>query len=135
MVRSVSYMACCPSSVLEGTPPAEGVPHGELADLARRLIHGEDQAVIVKLGAEGALHVTETTHTHWPAHPVTHIRDTTAAGDAWNGAFAVALAEGRPLSEAGQFACTAAALAVTRPGAIPSLAARTEIEAAFTAQD
>jgi ribokinase len=54
--------------------------------------------------------------------------DTTAAGDAWNGAFAVALSEARAPTDAGPFANAAAAISVTRPGAQPSMATRTEVE-------
>jgi ribokinase len=54
--------------------------------------------------------------------------DTTAAGDVFNGALAVALAEGRPLLEAARFANAAAALSVTRLGAQPSAPSRAEIE-------
>ena len=55
--------------------------------------------------------------------------DTTAAGDVFNGALAVALAEERPLAEALRFAQAAAAISVTRPGAQPSAPTRAEIEA------
>ena len=54
--------------------------------------------------------------------------DTTAAGDAFVGGFAVALAEGRPLSDAVRFANAAGALAVTKLGAQPSLPTRQEVE-------
>ncbi|HEV3340587.1 MAG TPA: ribokinase [Pirellulales bacterium] len=55
--------------------------------------------------------------------------DTTAAGDAFNGALAVALAEGRSLVDAARWANRAAAIAVTRRGAQPSLPTRDELEA------
>jgi ribokinase len=54
--------------------------------------------------------------------------DTTAAGDAFNGALAVALAEGRALLPALRFANTAAAIACTRRGAQASLPRRDEVE-------
>jgi ribokinase len=54
--------------------------------------------------------------------------DTTAAGDAFNGAFAVALAEGSSQETAGRFACAAAALAVTRAGAQPAMPARADVD-------
>jgi len=54
--------------------------------------------------------------------------DSTAAGDVFNGALAVALGEGRPLLEAVRFANAAAALSVTRLGAQPSAPTRAEIE-------
>ena len=55
--------------------------------------------------------------------------DATAAGDAWTGAFAVAIAEGKTTQDAAEFATKAAAISVTRPGAQPSLATRSEIDA------
>ncbi len=55
--------------------------------------------------------------------------DTTAAGDVFNGALAVALAEGHGLHEAVRFANAAAALSVTRLGAQPSAPRRREIDA------
>jgi ribokinase len=65
---------------------------------------------------------------HVPAFPVTVV-DTTAAGDAFNGALAVALAEGRPLAGAVHFANAAAGLACTQRGAQNSLPVRTQVEA------
>jgi ribokinase len=54
--------------------------------------------------------------------------DTTAAGDVFNGALAVALAEGQALEEAVRFANAAAAISVTRMGAQPSAPKRKEID-------
>jgi ribokinase len=56
------------------------------------------------------------------------VADTTAAGDAFVGAFAVALAEGWPVIEAVRWANAAGALAVTKFGAQPSMPTRTELE-------
>ena len=83
--------------------------------------------VVITLAADGALLATETgcKHVHGPAViPV----DTTGAGDAFNGALAVGLASGMPPIAAVQFATTAGAAAVTRPGAQPSLPTRAEVE-------
>jgi ribokinase len=85
-------------------------------------------AVIVTCGGDGCQLVAENT-THVPAVKVKAI-DTTAAGDAFNGALAVALAEGKLLLEATRWASAAAAISVTRPGAIASLATREEIDQA-----
>lgn len=60
--------------------------------------------------------------------------DATAAGDCFNGALAVALAEEKPLLEATRFAQAAAALSVTKRGAIPSLPTRAEVDQ-FLASD
>jgi len=105
-----------------------GVPADTFADddvdaLARGLIGRGAAEVIVKLGARGARHVTRHESRHYAAPSVTAV-DTTAAGDAFNGALAVALAEDRRLEDAIPFACAAGALSVTRPGAQPSMPAR-----------
>jgi ribokinase len=54
-------------------------------------------------------------------------RDTTGAGDVFNGALAVALAEGLPVRDAVRFANAAAAISVTRDGAQPAAPFRAEI--------
>jgi ribokinase len=59
---------------------------------------------------------------------VENVVDTTAAGDCFTGALAVALAEGASMTDAALFANAAAALSVTRPGAQPSLPTRAELE-------
>jgi len=86
-------------------------------------------AVIVTLGAQGALLVTAE-----GAHPVAPrtagpVVETTGAGDAFNGALAAALAEGRALADAADVAAAAAALCVTRPGTARAMPARSEIDA------
>jgi ribokinase len=83
--------------------------------------------VIVTLGAQGVMACTAHGEIHAPARPVTAV-DTTAAGDAFNGALAVAVAGGDTLDDALRFANAAAALACTRRGAQPSLPTRAEVE-------
>jgi ribokinase len=83
--------------------------------------------LVITLGANGARVVTEKIDQHIPAHEITAV-DTTAAGDAFNGAMAVALAEGKPLLEAVQYGMAAGALAATRHGAQPSLPTRDAVE-------
>ena len=86
-------------------------------------------AVVVTLGSRGAeLCTPDGTRTMVPAFVVDPV-DTTAAGDAFCGAFAAALAAGAELLDALRFAAAAGALATTRAGAVPSLAHRAEIEA------
>lgn len=94
---------------------------------ARRLMAWGVGSVIVTLGADGVLVVESESQTYIPAHRVSAV-DTTAAGDAFVGAFAVALFEGHSTREAAMWGNAAGALAVTRPGAQPSLPARAELE-------
>jgi len=96
-------------------------------DAARRLIALGVRSVVVTMGERGVLIAEGETATLLPAHQVS-VLDTTAAGDAFVGAFAVALAEGRTVLEAAAWGNAAGALAVTRAGAQPSLPARAELE-------
>lgn len=89
--------------------------------------------VILKLGERGCLLAGRDAETWIPA-PLVRAVDSTAAGDCFNGALAVALAEGRDLVEACRFAVSAAALSVTRMGAQASMPSRAEL-ADFLALD
>jgi ribokinase len=95
---------------------------------ARELRDRGAGAVVITLGEAGCILADSAGVHRLPAVPVQAI-DTTAAGDCFTGALAVALAEGRPLMEAAQFASRAAALSVARLGAQPSLPSRAEVEA------
>jgi ribokinase len=96
-------------------------PHAvpDLEAIARRLLAGGPggRAVVVTLGAAGALVVpADGPAARIPALRVAPV-DTTGAGDAFNGALAVGLAAGLPLAEAVRRAVAAAGLSTTRPGA------------------
>lgn len=82
--------------------------------------------VVVKRGAQGADWTDGETWHHVPAHRVRAV-DTVAAGDAFNGALAAALASGLPRPEALAWGAATAAVAVTRPGAQTSLPTRAEM--------
>ena len=87
------------------------------------------KAAIITLGSDGCLLVeTSGKGIHLPGYKVEPI-DTTAAGDAFSGAFACGIGEGRPLHEAANIANAVAALSVTRLGAQPSLPTKTELDA------
>jgi ribokinase len=83
--------------------------------------------VVVTLGEAGAIGRGDHGVVHADAFSV-DVVDTTAAGDAFNGALAVALGEGRPHATAVRFACAAAALACTVRGAQPSLPSREAVD-------
>jgi len=85
------------------------------------------RTVIITLGAKGALVVNQDGYMRVPGFKVKPV-DTTAAGDVFNGALAVALAKGFELRAAVRFANAAAAISVTRMGAQPSAPTRLEIE-------
>jgi len=87
--------------------------------------------LIVTLGERGVLIAQGERQTHLPAHPV-EVVDTTAAGDAFVGAFAVALTQGLSTQESAAWGNAAGALAVTRPGAQPSLPNRAELDEFLT---
>jgi len=99
----------------------------DLAKAADLLLSKDVKNVLVTLGAQGVYAATAEKKEFVPAYKVKAV-DATAAGDAFNGALAVALAEGKPLFEAARFASAAAALATTKAGAQPSLPFRPEIE-------
>lgn len=86
-------------------------------------------AVVVTLGGNGALYVDRQRRVHVPVISAGPVVETTGAGDAFNGGFAVALAEGRDVIEAVRFGCATAGISVTRPGTAPAMPARAEIEA------
>jgi ribokinase len=111
---------------LSGCPAATVVEAGAAA---RALAARGPRAVIATLGDQGALICEEGDLHHVPAFPVTAV-DSTAAGDAFMGALAVGLGEGRTTRAAVAFAVVAAALACTRRGAQDSLPSRAEVSAA-----
>ncbi|MFQ5801600.1 MAG: ribokinase [Candidatus Methylomirabilales bacterium] len=98
-----------------------------------RLLEMGCGAVIITLGAQGALLVSTGGIQHFPAFPV-HPVDSTAAGDAFNGALAAALAEGGLLQEAIPFANAAGAVTTTRRGAQESLPDRAAILALLASE-
>lgn len=95
---------------------------------ATELLARGPRHVIVTLGSRGSLVVTPDASQHVPALPVEAV-DPTGAGDAFIGALAVGLAEGRPMLEALRWAGAAAALSVTRIGTQVSFPGRAEVEA------
>ena len=100
----------------------------ETAEEAAKVIAGMGvQHVIITLGSKGALVYSSSEIELIPALKVEAI-DTTAAGDVFNGAFTLALSEGRSITDAVRFACKASAISVTRVGAQSSAPYRNEVD-------
>ena len=97
------------------------------AQQAAKILHAKGiETVIITMGSQGAF-VSEKDESKMVAAPKVKALDTTAAGDIFNGAFVVALSEGKNTMDAIDFACRAAAISVTRLGAQASAPNRSEL--------
>ena len=111
------------AEALVGYPITDMRAAGRAAD--ELLARGVGSAVI-KLGSQGAFWANGDGSGQVPQFAVQAV-DTVAAGDAFNGALAVALSEGRSLESAVRWGCAAGALSVTRVGAQDSMPEREEV--------
>lgn len=107
--------------------PVTSVAEAEVA--ADALLARGVGEVVITLGSNGALYRDRTRSVHVPVISAGPVVETTGAGDAFNGGFAVALSEGRDVVEAVRFGCATAGISVTRPGTAPAMPARAEIDA------
>lgn len=96
-------------------------------EAAGKLLRKGAKAVIVKMGGMGCVVATDKFSVEVAGYKVDAV-DTTAAGDTFNGALAVALSEGADLVEAARFANGAAAMSVMRAGAIQSMPDRAALQ-------
>jgi ribokinase len=97
-------------------------------DSAKRLLAKGLRGVALKRGAEGAYVAVAGGEADWVKPFKVDAIDTVAAGDCFNGAFAVALLEGKDPWAAARFANAAAAICVTRKGAAASMPSRGEVD-------
>jgi len=116
---------------VEAAALAPGSPETPV-EQAQAFLAAGPRIAVVTLGAEGAVFATAASVGNLPAFPVESV-DSVGAGDAFCGALAVALAEGSDLPGAVRFAAAAGGIAVTRPGAAPSLPERVEVDALLAA--
>jgi ribokinase len=107
--------------------PVTNIEEAERA--AEALLARGTRNVVITLGAQGALVKNARLAKRVPAMDAGPVVETTGAGDAFNGGFAIALAEGRDIVAATQFGCAVAGISVTRPGTAPSMPMRTEADA------
>jgi ribokinase len=112
--------------VLIGRTPGE-LSDESIKDAADTLLKGGTRNVILKLGERGCyVALSDGTRQMLSAYSVKAV-DTTAAGDAFNGAFAVALLNGQDPLASASWASAVAAISVTRPGAQPSMPTASEV--------
>lgn len=107
--------------------PAGQIGREEAPAAAREVLALGPRAVILKLGGQGCFYYDGRREIYSPGFAV-EVKDTTAAGDTFNAALAIALAEERPVEDALRFANAAAAISVTRAGAQASAPSRREVE-------
>ena len=100
---------------------------GEIAAAAQKLKTMGPSVVIITLGAQGSYVLDDSGALRIKPYPVKAV-DTTAAGDTYCGALAVALLEGKSMADAVGFATAASAISVTKMGAQPSIPRRHEID-------
>ena len=106
---------------------------GDYEAAARSLLTREGQTAVVTLGSQGAMWLNAGGKATVPTFKV-NVVDTTGAGDAFNGGFAVALGEGKSLEDAVRFGNATAGLSVTKRGTAPSMPTRAEVDALLSSQ-
>lgn len=129
LLKKISYLVLneTEAQVVSGLP-VEGVATAKKA--AQSLYERGTKTVVITLGSQGAVAASEEGAEHVPGFAV-HPIDTTAAGDAFIGGFAVATVQGLALKERLRFANACGALAVTKLGAQTSLPSLEEVENFF----
>ncbi len=100
----------------------------DLDTLADRLLQTGAKNVVLTLGEKGAFVKNASLREFVPAFSIGKVVETTGAGDAFAGGFAVALAEGKSIVEATRYGCAVAGISVTRAGTAPSMPHRDEVD-------
>jgi ribokinase len=107
--------------------PVRSIAEAEQA--ADELIARGARNVVLTLGAQGALVRSPKISEQVRAIEAGPVVETTGAGDAFNGGFAVAISEGLDIVQATRFGCAVAGISVTRYGTAPSMPKRSEVDA------
>jgi ribokinase len=130
LLRQVDYLtpSQTEAALLLGQPDASIDTFEAAGDAASRLLKLGPKAVVLKMGRAGCFAAANGVRCGIEGFAVRAV-DTTGAGDTFNGAFAVGLAEGMPVIAAATFANAAAALSVTRFGAQSAIPNRQEVMA------
>jgi ribokinase len=128
LLRNVSYLTPneTEAAALCGRPAGD-LDRSTAHAFAAELLRSGTAAVVVKLGRRGAYLLTGRGESVFqPAFDVCAV-DSTAAGDAFNAGFAVALMKGLEIRSAAHYAAAAAAISVSRPGAQASMPSAREV--------
>lgn len=102
-------------------------PDEILAEMRKRFPKAR---IVLTLGKDGAVYDDGVEKVFQPIFPTKAV-DTTAAGDTFTGYFLAGLAEGKPIADVLRMSARASAIAVSRPGAVPSIPLRKEVEEAL----
>jgi ribokinase len=108
-----------------------GQPVSDLDDAERAagaLLARGVRNVVITLGAQGVLVKNARLTEHVAAFDAGAVVETTGAGDAFNGGFAIGLSEGMDIVDAARFGCAVAGISVTRYGTAPSMPVRSEVD-------
>jgi len=127
LLEQVSWLTPNETEITECFPTGVPLPP-DATEMAGTLSEWVKSGVVLKMGARGAfLAGSDGLRQHIRAFPVRAV-DTTAAGDAFNGAFAVGLMLERSPVASARFAAAASAVSVTRAGAAPSMPTMEEVD-------
>ena len=111
-------------TVVEGDPKTGlSAPDEILAGMRKQF---PTARVVLTLGKDGVMYGSKEENCYQPAFSVKAV-DTTAAGDTFTGYFLAGIMEGMPVKEVLKMSAKAASIAVTRPGAVPSIPCRREV--------
>jgi ribokinase len=129
VLAKVDYLTPNESEALTLIGGESGAEYEDVEQLADRLLAFGVRNVVVTLGEKGAFVKGRGFVARVPAFHVAQVVETTGAGDGFAGGFAVALAEGKSLTEATRYGCAVAGISVTRLGTAPSMPRRAEVDA------
>ncbi len=126
--RKVDYLTPNESEALGLIGETSMVEFEDVEKLADRLIALGVPNVVLTLGEKGGFVKGPSVCRHIPAFQCGRVVETTGAGDAFAGGFAVAIAEKKSLEAATVYGCAVAGISVTRPGTAPSMPMRQEVD-------
>ena len=134
LLKCISYLTPnrTESAALLGIPESDLQDLNRVGEAAAKILAMGPRTVILKLGSGGCWLCGPEGSERVPGFSVTSV-DTTAAGDVFNAAFAVALSEGAAPPQAARFGNAAAALSVTKMGAQSSIPDRAQTESFLAA--